>query len=561
MSDPTTVPAPPRRRRFLRLWLPLILVVLYGTALAADLSIPDESPQVLMRTPAALSLTVLFALLFVLWFVAFSGLRWWVRLGVVAVLVALPFALIDGWEHVSGNIVPIFHYRWQPTREAALAAWHQSHADATVAAATDVGADRPTDYPGYRGRLRDAVVQEGPALARDWKAPPRQLWRHPCGGGYAGFAVAGNNAVTIEQRGDKEAVVCYDTDTGLERWVHDYPARFLDETHMGGNGPRATPTIADGSVYSLGAAGELVCLDAATGKLQWQVNVLEGNKNVIWGMSGSPLVFDHYVVVNPGKQEKGGSPKYGAVTAFDLKKLEPGDGKAEVPAVAWNGGEAHAGYSSPMLATLAGKRQVLLFDQEGLSGYDADRGTVLWHLDWKTPQQPEIKVAQPVVLPGDRLFVSSSYGGGCAMLQVAPGEDGKQKATRLWENMKMRCRFTSPVADALFLYGLDDPGVLVCLDQKTGGVKWRGGRYGHGQLLRAGDLLLIQAEDGELALVEATGEAFHELGRFPALASHTWNCPALADGKAYVRNDKEMACYDLRPAGQGSQPPVPPPGK
>jgi outer membrane protein assembly factor BamB len=536
VSVPETVQAPPRRRSFFRFWLPLILVALYLVALVVDLRIPDESPQVLMRTPTALALTVLFVLLFALWFVAFSGLRWWVRLGVVALLVALPAGLIDGWEHASGNIVPIFHYRWQPTREAALEAWHQSHANATVAAATDLAADRPTDYPGYRGRLRDAVVREGPELARSWASPPQPLWRHPCGGGYAAVAVAGNSAVTVEKRGASEAVVCYDTDTGLERWVHEHPDRFKDETRMGGDGPRATPTIADGDVYSLGAGGDLVCLDAASGKLRWQVNILDGNKNVIWGMSGSPLVYDRFVVVNPGKQEKGKSPKYGALTAFDRKTGE----------VVWNAGDTHAGYSSPMLATLAGKRQVLLFDQDGLGGYDADKGTVLWHFDWETPQQPEIKVAQPIVLPDDRVFVSSSYGNGCALLKIGPADDGKQKVTQLWKNLKMRCRFTSPVADDHFLYGLDEPGVLVCLDQETGAVKWREGRYGHGQLLRAGGLLLIQAEDGELALVEAKGDAFRELGRFPALGSHTWNCPALADGKAYVRNDKEMACYDLR---------------
>ncbi len=538
MSAPATAKPPRRGRRFLRLWLPLILIALYGLALTATLRIPDESPQVVMRTPAAEGLTLLFLLLFGLWFLAFSGFRWWVRVGVVALLVALPFALIDHWEHVSGDIVPIVHYRWQPSREAALEAWHRSHADATVAAATDLAGDRPTDYPGYRGRLRDAVVGEGPELARDWATPPRQLWRHPCGGGYAGFAIAGNSAVTIEQRGAREAVVCYDTDTGLERWVHDYPARFLDETHMGGNGPRATPTTADGDVYSLGGTGELVCLNAADGKLRWKVNILEGNKNIVWGMSGSPLVYDHFVVVNPGKQEKSGSPKYGALTAFDRKTGE----------AVWNAGDAHAGYSSPMLTTLAGKRQVLLFDQEGISGYDADKGTVLWHFDWKTPQQPEIKVAQPLVLPGDRVFVSSSYGNGCAMLKIGPGEDGKLAVKPLWRNLKMRCRFTSPVADDRGnLYGLDE-GVLVCLDPETGGRKWRGSRYDHGQLLRAGGLLLIQAEDGDLALAEANGERFRELGRFPALGGHTWNTPALADGRAYVRNDQVMACYDLRPA-------------
>src|SRR5205085_7037968 len=136
--------------------------------------------------------------------------------------------------------------------------------------------------------------------------------------------------------------------TGLERWVYDYPARFYEQ--MGGVGPRATPTVADGDVYSLGAEGHLVCLDGATGKPRWHVNVLEGNANVMWGMSGSPLVYDRFVVVNPGSQTQ--SAKYGALAAFDRKTGE----------LVWKSGSTHAGYSSPMLATLAGRRQVLLFD-------------------------------------------------------------------------------------------------------------------------------------------------------------------------------------------------------
>jgi outer membrane protein assembly factor BamB len=533
VSVPETVQAPPRRRPFLRFWLPVILIALFGLALAADLSISDDSDMVMFRTPIAEALTMLFALLFALWFVAFSGFRWWVRVGVIALLVALPVATIDGVEHYSGNMLPLFHFRWQRPREEVLEAWRRAHAGANVAAAADVAGDRPTDYPGYRGQKRDAVVH-GPTLARDWKPPPPELWRHPCGGGYASFAIAGNNAVTIEQRGDKEAVVCYDTESGLERWVYDYPAKFQEA--MGGTGPRATPTIIDGEVYSLGAQGHLVCLDAATGKLKWPnpVNILDGNANVMWGMSGSPLVYDRVVVVNPGQQQP--SAKYGALAAFDRKTGE----------LVWKSGDTHAGYSSPMLATLAGKRQVLLFDYAGIAGYDAADGTKLWDFPWKTPQQPEIKVAQPLVLPGDRVFICSSYGNGCAMLKVAADESGKLAAKQLWENPKlMRCRFTSPVADEHYLYGLDE-GVLTCLDQETGARKWRGTRYDHGQLLRADDLLLIQAEDGDLALVEANGEAFHERGRFAALGGHTWNCPALADGKAYVRNDKVMACFDLR---------------
>jgi outer membrane protein assembly factor BamB len=548
VSVPETVQAPPRRRSFLRFWLPLILLALAGGTALVIWIWPDPETPLVFRWVFTQMAAALFLLLFTLWFVSFSGLRWWLRLGVVAAgvaaLVLLPRFLIRD-IHVSGNMLPVVHFVWERPQDEALATWRREHPTTALSAAIDVTGDRPTDYPGYRGRQRDAVVH-GPALARDWKAPPRELWRHPCGGGYAGFAIAGNSAVTVEQRGDKEAVVCYDTDTGLERWVYDYPARFHDTTGMGGTGPRATPTIVDGEVYSLGADGHLVCLDAATGKSRWKegadtagakdkiVNILEGNANVMWGISGSPLVYDRVVVVNPGKQQP--SAKYGAVAAFDRKTGE----------LVWKSGDTHAGYSSPMLATLAGKRQVLLFDYAGVAGYDAADGTKLWDFPWKTPHNEEIKVAQPLVLPGDRVFICSSYGNACAMLQVAAEESGKLAARQLWENPKtMRCRFSSPVADEHYLYGLDE-GVLICLDAGTGARKWRGNRYDYGQLLRADDLLLIQAEDGDLALVEATGEAFHELGRFPALGGHTWNCPALADGMAYVRNDRVMACFDLR---------------
>jgi outer membrane protein assembly factor BamB len=508
--------------------LPLILVALYAAALAAIWNWPDPDWPRVYRVVTTGFATILALLLLTLWFVAFSGVRWWLRLGAVAAgiaaLVFLPRALIRDM-HFSGDMVPVVHFRWE--RPPAFTPASDGNSAKALALA-DLAGDRPTDYPGYRGRQRDGVV-EGPELTT-----PRQVWRHPCGGGYAGFAVAGNALVTIEQRGNREAVVCYNTDSGAEYWIHDYPARFSEP--MGGTGPRATPTIADGDVYSLGATGHLVCLEASTGKLKWQVDVLEGNDNIHWGMSGSPLVYDRFVVVNPGSQRP--SAKYGALTAFDRRT---GD-------LVWNSGSTPAGYSSPMLATLAGKRQVLLFDGKGLGGYDADKGTGLWRYPWETQQ--DINVAQPIVLPGDRLFVSSGYGVGCDLLQLSLDGD-RWSVKSAWgekKNLKMRCQFTSPVADDRYLYGLD-MGVLVCLDQEAGKPKWRGGRYGHGQILRTGKQLLVLAEDGDLALVQATGDGNHELGRFPALDGHTWNYPALAGGRAYVRNDQVMACYDLTPPG------------
>ena len=139
----------------------------------------------------------------------------------------------------------------------------------------------------------------GPPLARDWEAqPPREIWKQPGGGGFAAFVISGNVAVTIEQIRGAEAVVCYDIATGKERWARDYAARFSD--FQGGPGPRATPTIAAGKVYSVGAKGKLTCIDLATGKLDWATDILTDNDNIQWGMSGSPLVYDDVVVVNPG---------------------------------------------------------------------------------------------------------------------------------------------------------------------------------------------------------------------------------------------------------------------
>jgi outer membrane protein assembly factor BamB len=423
----------------------------------------------------------------------------------------------------------------------------------------------PNDWPEYRGRKRDGVVT-GPALATDWSAL-KPLWRRPVGEGHSSFAVAGDLevpvpvtgagtvgllgsplglgplhaasalipggavAVTLEQRGDREAVVCYLLASGEQAWAYSYPARFSES--MGGTGPRSTPTIRDHEVYALGATGKLVCLEARTGKEKWTADILENNANLKWGMSGSPLVFDDVVVVNPGAQTPQAA---GTLAAYDRKT-----GKRR-----WSSGRASAGYSSPMLATLAGKRQILLLDGEGLSGYDpADQGKELWRHPW--PVQENINVSQPVLLGEDRVLISSGYFVGSAALQIKH-EGGKWTVAEVWRNKRsMRCKFSSPVLYQGHLYGLDE-GYLVCLDAKSGERKWRGGqRYGHGQLLLTnGQLLITSEDDGALALVPATPEGYRELTRVQALSRRTWNLPALAGGLALVRNHLEMACYDLK---------------
>jgi outer membrane protein assembly factor BamB len=353
------------------------------------------------------------------------------------------------------------------------------------------------------------------------------VWKQPCGGGYAAFAVAGNVAVTIEQRRGDEVVVCYDRATGKERWTYAYPALFRDLT---GNGPRATPTIANGEVYSLGAKGDLLCLKGKTGELKWATNILEdcGAEVVTWGMSSSPLVVGDLVVVNAGV---GAKDRKRALAAYDRN-----DGT-----LVWAKGDQPAGYSSPMLATLCGVRQVLLFDAGGLAGFDLLTGKELWRHPWKTYQ--DMNIIQPVVLPGDRVFLSSETSNGCAVLQVTKA--GKKFAVEpVWANNRMGAKYANPVHLDGFIYGLSG-GLLVCLDAETGERRWRGKSYGHGQLLAVAEHLVVLSERGFLALVDASPEGFRERGRLEVFGDKTWNTPALAGGRLYLRNHVEMACVEV----------------
>jgi len=301
-------------------------------------------------------------------------------------------------------------------------------------------------------------------------------------------------------------------------------------------------------VFPIGAKGRLVCLNGADGKEKWTIDTLDGNANLQWAMSGSPLVVGNLVIVNPGAQTE--DAKGTAVRAYDRATGQP----------VWAAGNEKAGYASPELATLGGVRQVLVFDAAGLGGYELLTGTELWRFPWATYMG--INVAQPIVVDPQAVFISSDYSGeatGGCLVRVAQA-DGKWNAQQVWRtnNKVMRCKFNSPVRrmgpEGDYAYGLDDPGKLECVDLKTGKSKWKddrrerkGDAFGQGQVLLQDDLIVALTEYGELVLVEATPARFHELGRIEALTKgkKTWNTPALAHGRVYVRNEEEMACFDL----------------
>ena len=297
---------------------------------------------------------------------------------------------------------------------------------------------------------------------------------------------------------------------------------------MGGDGPRATPAWADGRVYALGALGELRCLEDHTGRMLWRVNILQDNgaTNLPWGMAASPLVLDDLVVVLPG------GPDGRSIVAYDRTTGER----------RWASLDDKQAYSSPMVMTFGDRRQLLAVTGRRLVALAPESGELLWDHPWVTGN--DINASQPLRVGEHRLLLSSAYGRGAAVIEIA--EDGGRPSPRvIWEHTRLKNRFSSSVIHEGFVYGLDE-NILTCLEAETGEVQWKAGRYGHGQLVLASGHLILLSEEGELALVRATPSRHEELVRFSVLDGKTWNHPAIDDGILLVRNLAEMAAFDLR---------------
>lgn len=379
-------------------------------------------------------------------------------------------------------------------------------------------------WTDFRGPARDGRYAEM-AINTAWPAQglPR-LWRQPIGGGYASFVVAEGRAFTIEQRRSQEVVAAYEVETGREIWTHAYDAAFRDEN---GDGPRATPTWSDGRVYSLGGQGDLRVLDAKTGKLAWSKNILTDNgaSNLQWGVSASPLVVDDKVIVIAG------GPSNRSVVAYNKN----------TGARVWGSLGDRAAYTSPMLVTLGGRRQILAVTESRVAGLSVEDGALLWEQPWTTSYG--VNSAQPIIVDANRFIISAGYGHGASMIRVS-ASGNKFVAEKVWENISMKNKFNSSVLHEGSLYGLDE-GILACIDVETGERRWKGGRYGYGQLVLASGHLIVITEDGDLVLVRATPDKHEELARFEAIEGKTWNNPAIAHGRLLVRNQTEMVCYDL----------------
>lgn len=401
----------------------------------------------------------------------------------------------------------------------------------------DLVTTTPDDFPGFLGKDRRCAV-EHVRLDPDWgKRPPQLLWRKPVGGGWSAFSTVNGFAVTMEQRGPEEQITCYALRSGEHHWTASWNERFINFDEC----PRSTPTIAHGKVFALGAWGRLVCVNGSTGKVIWSRDLLvdlgitrkEEQEMVHFGRSNSPLVTDRLVVV-PG----GGTPgKCASLLAYDI---ETGD-------LQWKGGHRPIGYSSPVLAELLGAEQILTVNEDAVSGHDPATGAERWSYPWPSSSAVDANVSQSVPLPGNRVLLSKGYRQGAALIELSrPEPGGAIQVREVWRNADvLRSKFSNLVVWQGHVYGLSDAR-LECVALETGERRWREGRYGNGQVLRVGDLLLVQNERGKVSLVHLSPETPNDVrGSVQALTGRTWNTIALYGSILLVRNSTEAACYEL----------------
>jgi outer membrane protein assembly factor BamB len=457
-----------------------------------------------------------------------SGLR---RASMVAsILLACGVFTLLRTGGITGDAHSDLHWRWTRTPEERLLAQAGDEPTTppgnppTAGSPTNEGAETDFGWPGFRGPKRDGVIR-GVRIETDWsRQPPVAMWRRSIGPGWSSFAVRGDLLYTQEQRGENEVVSCYNLTTGKPVWRHSDAARFYESN--AGPGPRGTPTLSNGRVYTFGATGILNALDARNGSVVWSRNAASDTKAKLpgWGFASSPLVVGDVVIVAAS----------GVLAAYDAVTGNP----------RWFGPTGGHGYSSPHLSTIDGVAQVLLVNGEGAISVSPADGTVLWKHAWSGDG-----IVQPAITADGDVLIGSGSGMGSEVgvrrIAVAHGPGGWTAKER-WTSTELNPYFNDFVVHKEHAFGFDG-SILACIDLKNGESKWKGGRYGHGQLvlLPDQDLLLVVSEEGELALVRATPDQFTEVARFKAIEGKTWNHPVLVGDILLVRNGEEMAAFRM----------------
>ena len=485
-------------------WKPAPIIFALAIVSYVAISLKSNWQFEQLRSHTLIFTTLLFYIALLVWWLFFSRAPKLVRVAGIMIFL-LPFGVFR-LRGLSGDFIPIFEFRFA-----------KKTAPLSPSGGIAAGGLR-TDFPQLLGPNRDGTIN-GVKLVPDWAAhPPQLVWKQPIGAAWSGFSIVGERAVTQEQAGANEAVTCYDLQTGKRLWSTENPGHF--NTTIAGEGPRATPTIVGDRVFTFGGTAVLRALSLADGKVLWSRDLMAEFAVSLpdWGFASSPLVHEGNVIVSIG----GGPGK--SLVAYRATDGEP----------AWRAGDRAVDYSSPFLLATP-QPQIVLFNKKGITAHDPATGAVLWDRDWGTGYP---NVSRPIVVGDGKIFFSSGYGIGSALLDISAG------GSEVWKTPRFQAKFSTPVMRDGHIYGVSD-GIFACLNVADGQVKWKGGRFGHGQGLLLGEHYLQMTESGELVLLRPTPDGENELGRVKVFDAKTWNTIALSGDLLLVRNDQEAACLRL----------------
>jgi outer membrane protein assembly factor BamB len=379
------------------------------------------------------------------------------------------------------------------------------------------------DWPHYRGPNSNGISSET-GINKDWASkPPKLLWKvDMTDDGYSGPAVADGVVYVIDHSGDDDVIRALSLADGGELWRYAYADAKAENNGL----TRSTPTVHEGKVYTMSRLGVANCLDAKTGKVVWSRDLVADfhSQRPGWDLACSPVIDGQNVILCPGGENAG------------MVALDKDTGKT----VWQGGGTTVSGYSTPLIATIGGQKQYVVFIAKGIMGVDASNGHVLWQSPWETSY--DVNAMNPVVI-GDSVFLSSGYGHGCELLKI----DGSS-ATAVWQSKEMQAQFSSPILLGGYLYGTSDPGVLECLDPKTGDTKWKQPGFEKGGCVAVdGTIIAMNGSNGDIYMAAVNPDAYKELGHIAGpLGGQSWTAPIVAQGKLIIRNTKAVGCLDLR---------------
>lgn len=385
-----------------------------------------------------------------------------------------------------------------------------------------MGASIATDWPQFRGLNCDGISTEK-GINKNWQQkPPKLLWKTQMSDdGYAGPAAYKGVVYIIDHNTSNDVIRGININTGKDVWSYVYPD--ADKSNYGFT--RSTPAIIEGKIYIASRLGLIGCLDLATGNGLWSWNLINdfAGQKPQWDFAGSPFIDGNKLIIVPGGPSS-------SIVALDRNSGN----------IIWKAGTDAPAYSTPVKAKIQGKMQYIVFTANGVGGYDSTAGTPLWFVRWKT--QYNVNSAQPIIT-GNSIFVSSGYGKGCALIDV--GQDMSAKIR--WESKAIQAHFNSAVLVGGYIYGIGDPGNLVCLDPNTGNIMWSKDGFEKGPVIGIDSVLLaLDGASGALVMAACNPSGYRELGRFTPLGGQSWTTPIVTDGKLIIRNKTTLACFNLK---------------